>query len=455
MGKYPNIPTVPPDHPIWRNGLSFSKKPLSFIDKYNKIYGDTYRVSFGISDLLLINNIDDIQHVLQKNHRNYEKSKGYKILRKTLGNGLLTSEGEYWKKNRRIVQPAFYKESLANLAQAMHDTTKEMMATWNKRIANGEQFILLEETMTLTCDIVTKCLFSSDVSGKTKAIRKAVSVILDAAMPLMTNPLMVPHWIPTKFNRELRAAMKVIDDVLHNIINKRRKHKEAVHKDLLDMLMYTYDEETGDRMTNQQLRDEIIIMFLAGHETSANALAFTFYLLENNPDEKEKFLEEIEHAFTNNELDLSKIGSLTYTKQIINESLRLYPPAWIIGRRSLEEDQLSQNKIDQKQNLLFCPYFIHRDERYWENPELFNPERFSKESERKMHNFQFFPFGGGPRLCVGNNFAYMEMTIILAILYKNYNFFILNKGLELLPRLTLRPKGGIPIKVEMKKNRIF
>lgn len=450
MAKYANIPSVPPAHPILKNGIAFSADPMNFIAKNNQELGDIYRISFGISDLLFLSHPDDVQHILQKNHKNYTKSKGYKVLGRSIGYGLLTSEGEYWKRNRRIAQPAFYKDSLNKLAQTMQETTLELIAEWKVKSETGEPFILLDEMMSLTCDIVSKCLFSSDIKSDTKVIQSSVSVLIDSAMPLMTNPLKVPVWIPTKFNRRLNKALNKIDEIIFRIIKERRKEKEAKRFDLLDMLMHTYDEESGARMTDQQLRDEAIILFLAGHETSANALSFAFHELESHPEEREALMKESSSAMKDGQLDLSKLRQLTYTKQIIDETLRMYPPAWVIGRKSKETDELNGKTIDKGQNLLFSPYFLHRDPRFWEEPNSFKPSRFTKEKVVQQHNYQFVPFGGGPRLCVGNNFAYMEIQIVLSLIYQHFNIELLEKNLELKPALTLRPKKGVPIKVSKK-----
>ena len=214
--------------------------------------------------------------------------------------------------------------------------------------------------------------------------------------------------------------------------------------------MYTKDEETGHSMSDLQLKDEAAIMFLAGHETSANALAFAVYLIENHPEVKEKLLQEVERSFNGNDLDLSKIYAMPYLQQVIDEVLRLFPPAWVLGRRSIDEDIVSDQVIKGGQNFLVSAFSIHRDPRLWHSPEEFNPERFTPENKKKYHNYQYFPFGGGPRQCIGNNFAYIEMKILLSLIYKNFNIEVLTKELELNPRLTLRPKDGIRIKLQNK-----
>lgn len=450
MARYKDIPNVPPAHPVFQNGIAFSKDPLPFIEKNHKIYGDIYRISFGIYDLIMLHNVDDIQHVFQKNHKNYQKSKGYEKLSRAIGRGLLTSEGEFWKKHRRIAQPAFHKQSLGKLSHTIYEESLKLIEGWKEKAETGKTFRLLDETMSVTCDIVSKSLFSADVSNDLKQVQKSIGTFIDLAMPLMTNPLVMPKWIPTQLNRDLNSAMDFIDDIMYRIIKERRQQSEVTKKDLLDLLMYTEDEETGHCMTDLQLKDEAVILFLAGHETSANALAFAIYQIENHTEVKQKMLAEIETVFKDGELDLSAAARMPYMQQIIDETLRLYPPAWVLGRRSIGPDELSNTKINGKQNVLVSVYSIHRDERYWDDPEAFIPERFTPEKKKSYHNYQYFPFGGGPRLCIGNTFALMEMKILLSLIFKNFEIDVLTKQLELSPRLTLRPEDGIQIRVKNK-----
>ena len=393
---------------------------------------------------------DDIQHVFQKNHKNYEKSKGYEKLSRAIGNGLLTSEGEFWKKHRRIAQPSFHKESLNKLSFTIYEESKLFVESWKEKAKTGEEFSLLDDTMAITCDIVAKSLFSADIKEDLSKMRECVGVLIDLAMPLMTNPLVMPKWVPTKLNSRLNSAMEFIDNSMYRIIKERRQQKEVTKKDLLDLLMYTKDEETGHQMSDLQLKDEAVILFLAGHETSANALAFAIYEIERHPEVRKKLLSEIETSFEGDNLNMANLYGMSYSQQVIDEVLRLYPPAWVLGRRSKEEDELSGHKIKGKQNVLVSAFSIHRDKRYWDNPLQFDPERFTKEKKKEYHNYQYFPFGGGPRQCIGNNFAYLEMKILLSLIYKNFDIEVLTKELELSPRLTLRPTDGIKIKLKNK-----
>jgi cytochrome P450 len=244
--------------------------------------------------------------------------------------------------------------------------------------------------------------------------------------------------------------MGFIDNVLFKIIRERRNEKEAVNRDLLDLLMYTKDEETGHQMTDVQLKDEAVILFLAGHETSANALAFAVYMIEKHQKVKGKLLEEIKGVFNGDDLDLSLVPKMQYLQQVIDEVLRMFPPAWVVGRRSLGPDTLSGVDIEAKQNVLVSAFSVHRDKRFWENPDEFDPDRFTPEKKKTYHNYQYFPFGGGPRMCIGNNFAYLEMKILLSLIYKNFELEVLTETLELNPRLTLRPKDGIQLRLKNK-----
>ena len=401
-------------------------------------------------DIALVFKPDYIKHILQENNKNFRKSFGYDELKLLLGQGLLTSKGETWMKQRRLAQPAFHKERLAYLVNIMGDVVMDTVALWKKQYKNGDEIDITFEMNKLALEIVSRTLFQADVSkDEIDKLNYALSVVIEIGAKRIRDPFQPPRWVPTKSNRESTKAVKTVHEIVSRVIEKRMNSTERFD-DLLDMLVHTTDEETGQRMSTFALLDEVLTIFIAGHETTANALAFTWYLLGSNPKEKEKLLAEIKLVSAEKPA-IQQLRELRFHRMVIDESLRLYPPAWIIGRQGLAAEKLGEYDLPAMCTFGIPVYVIQRSKLYWKDPDDFIPERFSEENAANIPKFAYFPFGGGPRLCIGQMFAIYEMQIAMYVLWKHFDFELAeNYKLEIEPLITLRTKKPIVMKIKFR-----
>jgi cytochrome P450 len=444
------VNSVEKKHPHGPKGQSvsgcakeFKESSFEFLIDLEKKFPEIARFKIFHLKLYHTSVPDHVKHVLQTNNKNYYKSTHYDELKLLLGEGLLTSEGDFWRKQRRMAQPGFHREKIAALCQTMVECTQEMAQEWQEYKDKEQEVDVLSEMMKLTLHIVGRTLLSTDVKNEAPKVGKAVSYLLYETNQRTLKAFNLPIWVPFKKNIKYNREKAILDKVVYDIISKRRASCKS-HNDLLDMLMNAYDEDTGEKMSDRQLRDEVMTIFLAGHETTANALAWIWYLLSQNPEAEEKFHRELKTVLGGRLPGAQDIPQLKYTLQIIEEALRLYPPAWLIARRTLSPDRLGEYFIKKDANVLICPYIIHRKPEYWPDPEKFDPERFLPENAKDRHKFAYLPFGGGPRLCIGNNFALMEMQLILATLGQLFKPR-LKEGfkIDVEPAITLRPKYGM------------
>jgi len=421
--------------------------PPHFLQQAHSRYGPILEV--GIPGRRLISMVEPayIQQVLVGHNRNYIKDPNTRALKISLGEGLLTSDGDFWRKQRRIAQPAFHRHRLQQLAQNMVKHTREMLQQWEHKPG----FNLADEMMVLTSDIAATSLFGASVQNNLE-IGRALLTAMRYHIQRFNNPFNLPHWMPTPANRRYQRAMQVLDRSVYGMIEQRRRAGQDGQHDLLAMLMEARDEETGEGMSDKQLRDECITLFAAGHETSANALCWLFYLLDQHPQVQQKVVAEIEAVLGQDEPTAGSIRGLEYTFRTIQEGLRLYPPAWIIGREPLADDHIDGYHIPKGAFVTMCTYVVHRLPQLWESPEAFEPDRFLPEAVKARPKYAYFPFGGGPRLCIGNHFALMEMQIVLAMVLQRFRIRCLPgqpAGME--PLITLRPKGGMQVKLEKRR----
>jgi cytochrome P450 len=314
-------------------------------------------------------------------------------------------------------------------------------------LPDGTTVNISTSMMQVTVDIVCKAMFSTDVDDAVAVVNKEFNVANEKLIKRITSPIKIPLWLPTPGNIREKQSYKAIRGVVEKIIDKRRQSKEH-YDDLLAMLMEAKDEDTGEMMSNEQILDEVVTIFLAGHETTAVALSWLFHCVEENPEVEAKLLEEAQTVLNGNVPQLDDLRSLDYTRMVIDETMRLYPPAWVIGRQALDDDEIDGYHIPKGINMLIPVYIIHRDKRYWDEPDTFIPERFSKEKAKSYHKFLYFPFGGGPRLCIGNNFALMEMQLIVPMILQRYQLRK-PKGFQFKqdPLITMRPEPEMLMQV--------
>lgn len=438
----PNKKAIGPNpHPIFGAAMEFRKDPIGFMVSTAGKFPQISRFRFVYLRMVLLTDPEYIRHVLQINNKNYKKGIEYEHLKPVLGEGLLTSEGDFWLRQRRLAQPAFHRERIAGFVEKMVNCTDEMLNEWEKTKNNS--FDLHAEMMHLALDIVGRTLLSTNVKSNASDVEHALDNTIAESYHRIQRLANWPLWMPVPRVLQYNRNRRILDGVVNTIISERRKSGEKFN-DLLDMLMSAQDEETGEKMSDQQLRDEVMTVFLAGHETTANALTWTFYLLSQNPDKAKKMYDEADAVLQGKKPAVEDLKNLVYTQQVIYESLRMYPPAWAMGRTALSDDEIDGYKIKKGDNILIIPYVVHHDSALWESPEQFIPERFTSEAMKEMHKFKYFPFGGGPRFCIGNNFAMMEMQVVLAMAAQRFRLRLKDGAkVELDPLVTLRPKYGM------------
>jgi cytochrome P450 len=418
------------------------RDPLTFFAKITREHGDYVAVRFGPLRYLFVNDPDGVRHILVDNHRNYPKSRSYEGLKLVLGEGLVTSEGDFWRRQRRLAQPAFHKDRLASFARLMAADTASMLERW-RGIEAGVPFDLHYEMMRLTLRIVNRTLFSTDTDADAADVGRAMTIAIEYVNDYADAPIRIPPWLPTPKNFRFRKALRTLDALVLRIIDERRRSGQE-SPDLLSMLMSAKDEETREQMTDRQLRDEVMTIVSAGHETTANALTFTFYLLSQQPAVARLLRREVTEVLGGRTPAIEDLPRLTYTRMVLEESMRLYPPAWAIERTAVADDEVGGVRVPRRTILAMSPYMLHRHPRYWENPEGFDPERFAPDRTAARPKFAYLPFGGGPRLCIGNSFALMEAQIILAMVMADCALDLCTGfPVELEPSVTLRPRKGI------------
>lgn len=435
------------EHFLLKNAYYVMKDKTDFFFSQRKEMGDTYLITSPFRNIIVTSNPLYIKQVLIDNSKNYGKSFAYDKLAMLLGNGLLTSDGDFWRKQRRLMQPAFYKEKLVKIADTMVVETQTMLQDWRQKADTGNLVDISFEMNKIALEIVTKSLFSSQLKGDMGEISHYITEVIKHGAARIDNPFLLPTWLPTPYNLYEKRCIEALDKIVYDMISERRNSTERFD-DLLSMLMDTQDEDTGEKMSDRQLRDEVITIFMAGNETSANALAWTWYLLAQNPEKLAKVLAEIKNVLGDELPTMLKLRQLTYVKQVLDESMRLMPPAWIMGRKTLVADKFGEFDIPPNFNVVMPIWVVHRDPEIWENAEAFEPERFAPENMKDKHRFAYFPFGGGARQCIGNNFAIMEMQIVVAMILQKYRLTLQeNYELAYNPLVTLRPKNPIMMRI--------
>jgi len=436
--------TGPRGWPLLGSVSEFQRNPLELFFRSIREHGDVVRLKL-LNTVFLVNHPDGVRHVLHDHHVNYKKNFVYDRLKSLTGNGLVTSDGDFWKRQRKLAQPAFHRQRIAGFARTMATQTARMLERWRGLAASRRAFDVHAEMMRLTFTIIGEALFSLNLEDGAADMGRALSDALEITQRRFTARLIPPRFLPTPENRRFAAAMNVLDRVVDEIIERRRVAPDAGN-DLLGTLMAARDEETGEAMDNRQLRDEVMTMVLAGHETTANALTFALYLLSRNPAAARRVQQEVREVLQGRTPGMEDLPRLRYTQQVIDESMRLYPPAWVFGREALVDDVILGFRVPRGSSVVLVPYTIHRHPEFWDNPEGFDPERFAPELSQRRHRYAYFPFAAGPRMCIGEGFAKMEMPIILAMVAQRYALH-LEPGfeLELDPVVTLRPKHGVQV----------
>jgi cytochrome P450 len=421
--------------------LRFGADRLGFLQEMAS-YGDVSHMAARGMHFYLINHPELIQDVLVTHHRSFVKSRALQMARRLLGDGLLTSEGDLHLRQRRLVQPAFHRQRMARYSQIMVDYSAQTTERW-RASGNGATVDISQEMMRLTLGIVGKALFDADVEGEAAEIGQALTEALHAVNRLLLPGGELTEKLPLPANQRAEQALQRLNATVYRIIAERRASSED-RGDLLSMLLAAQDEEGGQRMSDEQVRDEAMTLFLAGHETTANALTWTWYLLAQNPAEERQLHAELDRVLAGRLPAVDDLPNLPYTRMVLSESLRLYPPAYVVGRQVVEPYQVRDYVLQPGATVFVSQFVMHRDPRYWFDFERFDPNRWTPEATARRPKFSYFPFSAGPRNCIGEGFAWTEGMLVLATLAQRWQArLVLGHPVQLDPLITLRPKHGM------------
>lgn len=405
-------------------------------------YGDVSFWQFLHVSTYFFAHPDQIESVLVTQHRSFTKGIGTRANPELFGNGLLTSEGEFWLRQRRLSQPAFHRTRIASYADVMVREAERRLDGWR----DGEVLDIHREMMETTLAIATRTLFGVDLGPKMPVVADALDAFIrqNAGISVWRLFLKLPTPTRLRFLRGVRA----LDDIVYGIIRERRA--SGMGDDLLSDLLRAQDED-GSFMTDQQLRDEVMTMLLAGHETTALALSWAWYLLVTHPEAQAELHQEVDRVLSGRALAASDVARLAFTNNVIRETMRLYPPAWLMTRRAAEKVEIGGYVVPVGSNIIVSPWVTHRDARFFPSPEAFKPERWADERMQAVPKFAYFPFGGGPRACIGNNFALMEASILLAAVAQRFQInLVAGATVEPMPSITLRPRNGVPVRLRRR-----
>jgi cytochrome P450 len=430
---------------------AFRRDQLNFLRDIWRTHGDYVRIpTLPGFDVYLLADPAAIEHVLVKNHKNYRKPEFLTgPVRLLLGNGLFNSEGDFWLRQRRLSQPAFLRGAIVRLAAPMTSATDALIRTW-ETAPDGRTLDLVSEMMRLVLNIAGVTLFGADVGPDADALGAAQRDIFALVRHRMDNPLSAPLWLPTRLNRAYNRGKRLLDGVVLRVIESRRRGGPAAN-DLLGLLLAARDEESGTGMTDQQLRDEVLTLLFAGHDTTASALSWAWHLLARHPEVQENLHDEVAAHLVGRTPTAEDLPHLPLATAVFEEALRLYPPAPGLARRAVEADEIQGYPIPAKAILMPSQWVTHRHPAYWEEPDQFRPERFLPGRAGDRPKFAYFPFGGGPRGCIGNTFALIEGALVLAALTQRFHFRPADDH-EVEPDTTfvLRPKGAVNLIVRKR-----
>lgn len=422
----------------------FNRDSLGFIERAQRDYGDIVWMRFLYVPALFLYHPNEIEYVLSANPRNFRKAMSLRsnFFQRLVGNGLLTSEGEEWKRQRRLSSPAFHRHRISAYADTMVGYTNRLTANWQP----GEARDMHREMMRLTLEIVVRCLFSADVSNDVDHVGDTLKELVKPFAAQATLKWILDNRLPTPTHLRFNKFVKRIDDVVYRIIAERRASGKD-EGDLLSMLLAARDDD-GSQMTDQQLRDEVMTLFLAGHETTALTLTWTWYLLGKHPGVEKKFHDELDEVLGGRPATMADLPRLKFTEQIAKECMRLYPPAYGLGREAIADCEIGGYQVPAGTQVFMFQWVTQRDARFFDRPGDFVPERWSSDFEESLPKYAYFPFGGGPRACIGASFAMMEMMLVLGTIGQKFRLTLVpDRPVEIYPAMSLRPKDAVMVTV--------
>jgi cytochrome P450 len=431
------IPHLSDRYPL-QQALAYRRSPIAFVGRHWEELGDCFSLSFAGRRIILVNDPDYVQRVFQGNHRNYIKAASYRKLRLLLGNGLFTSEGDAWLRQRRLIQPSFGQQALGHFVDIMAREALLLVERWRYLGRDRRPFSLLEEMSETTLSIVCEALLGQRLEGGAKVVNRELPKALDFMVRRALFPLNAPLWVPFPSHLAFRKSVARMGELIGALIEQRERDPSP---DLLGQLLRMRDEQTGEPMPRQQLLDEVMTFFLAGHETTAVALSWAFFLLGQHEDIARQARNEGTRLMASG-FSPALLAEAKVLQAVSLEALRLYPPAWTLAREALGPDRLGPYPIAPGDSVVVNAYWLHRHPHHWTHPERFDPSRFAGEAER--HRFAYLPFGAGPRLCIGQHFALFEMQVVLATVLAHFQVEILSAEQPYSCTLTLRPRTGMP-----------
>lgn len=446
-------PDGPKGYPIIGNMLNIAKKDrIKWMQHIYETYGDVVRFKLFGRQVYLVNHPDLVREILVHRRANYSKDTlSFKMVGVVLGESTFTAMDNTWERKRQLAQPSFHKSRISNLGQIMTDTISEMLGQWEDYSLTGQIVNVADEMMRLTLTIVVKALFSTALT------EKEVQTVADIFTPLLketndriTFPFTWLHQLPTTKNKAYQGYIDQLDAIIYRIIEQRKTSGQD-YNDLLQMLIDARTEDGNEALSDQELRDEVMTIFIAGHETTANALSWLWYILSQREDILQKVEAEVAAVLDDRVPTAKDFSDLSYCTKVFKETLRLYPPVPMLPRHVAQDDILGGYQLKAGDDVFFGAYLLPRLPEFWENPEVFDPHHFDKEQERKRHTFAYLPFGGGPRICLGNNFAMMEAILIMAMVVQRFQLK-LAPGHQVTPlvSLTTRPEQGVPMVMEQR-----
>jgi cytochrome P450 len=438
------LPPGPSSRSWTKSFKDYSRDPLGYLCALVREYGDIATLRYYNFRVYFVNHPSYIEEVLVTQNRKFIKGRILRANRRLFGNGLLTSEGDFWLRQRRLAQPAFHRTRIASYAATMVEFAERLVARWK----GGEQRDIHAEMMRLTLQIVAKTLFDADVDRDAQEVGRTLAAIMELNSDFR-KLIVTPRWLPTPRNVKARIAIRRLDKIIFRLIEQRRACGKDTG-DLLSMLLAARDDD-GTRMNDAQLRDEALTIFLAGHETTANALSWTWMLLAQNPACEARLHEELAAVLAGRAPTLDDLPSLRYGGHVITESMRLYPPAWGMARVAIEDAEIGGYPIPKGCGVSLAQWSVHRDPRWFDAPLEFRPERWDGDLMKRLPRFAYFPFGGGPRQCIGNSFALMEATLLLATIAQRFRIRLVpGHPVVPMPTITLRPRYGIRATLEAR-----
>jgi cytochrome P450 len=438
---------APPAHPLWGHAPAFNRDQLGYLSFLAREYGDVVPLRFTPFRAIFINAPNLIDEVLVVRNRDYRKSLAFRRAGAMLGNGLVLSEGDFWLRQRRLMQPAFHRERIAAYAQIMTGGAEGLVAEWS----DGQTHDIQSQMMRLTLGVACRALFGSDVASKAADVGAAFTIALECLQARISSlGILVPDAVPTPTNLRLARAVRGLDKVVYGIIAQRRASGHDPG-DLLSLLIQARDAEDGARMSDRQLRDEVMTLLFAGHETTALTLTWSFYLLATHAAAESELHRELDSVLGGRAPTIDDLMDLRFTNAVIAEALRLYPPVWALGREAIVDTAIGDWPVRKRTIVLISPWATHRDARYFSQPDAFQPERWLDGLAHQLPRFAYFPFGGGPRQCIGNTFALTEAALILATLVQCYRLILAaGQTVEPEPTGTLRPRHGLTMRLQAR-----